>query len=37
VPPDGGTPVRNFKRSNKLYRANKRLDRDKDRIACEKR
>lgn len=36
-----GKPVRNFKRSTKLYKkamkANKRLDRDKDGIACEKR
>jgi hypothetical protein len=32
-----GTPVTNFKRSNRLYWANDGLDRDKDRIACEKR
>jgi hypothetical protein len=32
-----GTPVTNFKRSNRLYRLNKGLDRDKDGIACEKR
>jgi hypothetical protein len=32
-----GTPVTNFKRSTSLYRANSRLDRDKDGIACEKR
>jgi hypothetical protein len=36
-----GTPVMNFKRSTRLYReamkANSRLDRDKDGIACEKR
>jgi hypothetical protein len=36
-----GTPVRNFKRSTPLYnvavRYNKRLDADKDGIACEKR
>jgi Excalibur calcium-binding domain len=32
-----GTPVTNFKRSNRLYRANRGLDRDKDGIACEKR
>ena len=32
-----GTPVTSFKRSKKLYEANRRLDRDKDRIACEKR
>lgn len=31
-----GTPVRNFKRSNLLYRQNSRSDRDKDGIACEK-
>ena len=31
-----GTPVTNFKRSNKLYRENKSRDRDKDGIACEK-
>ena len=34
-----GTPVRNFKRSNALYRTamrvNSGLDRDKDGIACE--
>jgi hypothetical protein len=28
--------VTNFKRSRKLYRQNKRLDRNGDRIACEK-
>jgi hypothetical protein len=36
-----GRRVTNFKKSNTLYaaamRANKGLDRDKDRIACEKR
>ena len=31
-----GTPVRNFKRSNLLYRQNTKSDRDKDGIACEK-
>ncbi|MGD9960735.1 excalibur calcium-binding domain-containing protein [Nocardioides sp.] len=35
-----GTPVRNFKKSNRLYKAamnhNKGLDRDGDKIACEK-
>jgi hypothetical protein len=31
-----GTPVTNFKRSYKLYKANTHLDRDKDKIACEK-
>lgn len=35
-----GTPVTSFKRSNKLYWAAERhngdLDRDNDRIACEK-
>jgi hypothetical protein len=32
-----GTPVTNFRRSNTLYRANSRLDRDEDGIACEKK
>jgi hypothetical protein len=36
-----GEPVTNFKRSTPLYRRamsyNKRLDRDKDGIACEKK
>jgi hypothetical protein len=32
----GSDPVRNFKRSNRLYRLNRGLDRDKDGIACEK-
>jgi hypothetical protein len=32
-----GTPVTTFKRSNRLYNANKGLDRDKDGIACEKK
>jgi Excalibur calcium-binding domain len=32
-----GTPVTTFKRSNRLYRLNKGLDRDKDGIASEKR
>jgi hypothetical protein len=35
-----GTPVTDFKRSNKLYatamRHNSDLDRDKDHIACER-
>jgi hypothetical protein len=31
-----GTPVTNFRRSNRLYRQNRGLDRDKDGIACEK-
>jgi Excalibur calcium-binding domain len=31
-----GTPVTTFKRSNLLYGANSHLDRDKDRVACEK-
>ena len=35
-----GTPVTNFKHSNRLYRIamnhNKGLDRDNDKIACEK-
>lgn len=30
-------PVTNFKRSAGLYKANKKSDRDKDGIACEKR
>jgi hypothetical protein len=32
-----GTPVTTFKVNNALYTANKRLDRDKDGVACEKR
>ena len=32
-----GDRVTNFKRSNVLYLANKGLDRDHDKIACEKR
>ena len=32
-----GVPVTNFYRSNRLYYLNRRLDRDKDGIACEKR
>lgn len=32
-----GTPVTNFTRNNKLYLANKKSDRDGDKIACEKR
>jgi hypothetical protein len=32
-----GKPVTTFKRSNRLYNANKSLDRDKDGIACEKK
>jgi hypothetical protein len=31
-----GDPVTTFRRSNRLYELNKGLDRDKDRIACEK-
>jgi hypothetical protein len=31
----GGTPVTGFGRSTSLYRANQRLDRDGDGIACE--
>ena len=31
-----GTPVRNFKKSKPLYQANKKSDRDGDKIACEK-
>lgn len=30
-------PVTNFKKSTALYNANKKSDRDKDGIACEKR
>ncbi|WP_045743258.1 excalibur calcium-binding domain-containing protein [Actinoplanes rectilineatus] len=30
-------PVTNFKVSNALYNANKKMDRDKDGVACEKR
>ena len=30
-------PVTNFKKSNALYTANKKSDRDGDKIACEKR
>lgn len=30
-------PVRNFKKSNALYKANKHLDRDRDGVACERR
>jgi Excalibur calcium-binding domain len=32
----GTNPVTNFKRSNRLYRLNRGLDRDRDGIACEK-
>jgi Excalibur calcium-binding domain len=32
-----GDPVTNFKRSNRLYRQNSHLDRDNDKIACEKK
>ena len=32
-----GTPVTSFKRSNALYYANRKSDRDGDRIACEQR
>ncbi|WP_244932025.1 excalibur calcium-binding domain-containing protein [Nocardioides sp. W7] len=31
-----GKPVTTFKRSKALYNANKKSDRDKDGIACEK-
>lgn len=30
-------PVTNFKKSTALYKANKKSDRDKDGVACEKR
>lgn len=32
-----GKPVTTFKHSTPLYNANKSLDRDHDKIACEKR
>ncbi|MEZ5382485.1 MAG: excalibur calcium-binding domain-containing protein [Microthrixaceae bacterium] len=32
-----GTPVTSFRRDANLYQLNARLDRDKDKIACEKR
>jgi len=32
-----GTPVTNFKKSDSLYKQNKKSDRDKDGIACEKK
>jgi Excalibur calcium-binding domain len=32
-----GDLVTNFKRSNRLYRQNRHLDRDDDKIACEKK
>jgi hypothetical protein len=32
-----GTPVKNFKKSNTVYSQNKKSDRDKDGIACEKK
>ncbi len=32
-----GKPVTNLKKSTALYNANKKSDRDKDGIACEKR
>jgi hypothetical protein len=31
-----GTPVTNLKRSHRLYRLNRGLDRDHDGVACEK-
>jgi hypothetical protein len=31
-----GNPVTNFTRNNRVYLANRGLDRDKDGIACEK-
>lgn len=34
---DGGPPVTNFERSQPLYDATTKSDRDKDMIACEKR
>jgi len=32
-----GSPVTTFKRSNRLYEFNSTLDRDKDKVACEKK
>ncbi len=32
-----GVPVKNFQKSTSLYNANKKSDRDKDGVACEKR
>lgn len=32
-----GKAVKNFKKSNAVYKANRHLDRDSDGIACEKR
>ncbi len=32
-----GKPVTNFTRNTKIYNKNKKSDRDKDGIACEKR
>jgi hypothetical protein len=31
-----GDPVRNFFRNNRVYEKNKHLDRDNDKVACEK-
>lgn len=33
----GNKPVTNFKVSTPIYNKNKKLDRDKDGVACEKR
>jgi len=33
----GATPVKNFRVNTKVYNLNKKSDRDKDGIACEKR
>ncbi|MCW2769036.1 MAG: calcium-binding protein [Aeromicrobium sp.] len=32
-----GTPVKTFTRNTKVYQLNKKSDRDKDGIACEKK
>ena len=32
-----GKKVTNFKVNNAVYKKNKKLDRDKDKVACEKR
>jgi hypothetical protein len=32
-----GTPVTNFKKSTAVYNQNKKSDRDKDGVACEKK
>ena len=32
-----GKPVKTFKVDRRLYNANKKMDRDQDSVACEKR